>query len=133
MSRAKHHAPAPQPKFELRHLMTELSKQQELEATHGVSCHCSPTATAPVPLPRTHTSAVDRGSGGGLCLRLQLPQRTSPMLNLAQRGDRGLVRSWKRVQVLACGRDTGVAEALAHDSTSKMTVLRATLAMWFST
>ena len=63
----------------------------------------------------------------------QLPQRTSPMLNLAQRGDRGLVRSWKRVQVLACGRDTGVAEALAHDSTSKMTVLRATLAMWFST
>ena len=119
--------------FGPRQLITELGREQEIKSAHAVSRHCSPTATAPVPLPRTHTSAVDRGSGGGLCLRLQLPRRTSPMLNLAQRGDRGLVRSWKRVQVLACGRDTGVAEALAHDSTSKMTVLRATLAMWFST
>jgi hypothetical protein len=58
---------------------------------------------------------VDGGSGVGLCPRLQLPQRASPVLNPAQRGDRGLVRSWKRVQVLARRRDTGVAEALAHD------------------
>jgi hypothetical protein len=37
---------ARQPMFEPRQLMTDLAKQQELEAAYGISCHCSPTATA---------------------------------------------------------------------------------------